>query len=130
MIGNSILLDTNIIIKVFEGNKSIADKLNKIPKIYLSAVVIGELYIGIKRVSNKEKHLKKLNDFLKFCPILKVDKNTAIYYGEIVAQLYKNGNPIPTNDVWIAATALQHNLTLITTDKHFGFVEAISVKAF
>lgn len=63
MIGNSILLDTNIILKVFEGNKSIADKLNKIPKIYLSAVVIGELYIGINRVSNKEKHLKKSNDF-------------------------------------------------------------------
>lgn len=130
MIGNNFLLDTNIIIKIFEGNKSIADKLNKLPQIYLSSVVLGELFIGINRVDNKEKHLKKLNDFLKICTILKVDKNTARNYGEIIAVLYKKGNPIPTNDVWIAATALQHNLTLITADKHFNFIENISIKAW
>jgi len=130
MIGNKLLLDTNIIIEIFDGNKVIAGKINKASEFYMSSVVLGELYIGINRVVNKAKHLKKLTDFLQLCIVLKVDDVTAKYYGEIVAQLYKKGKPIPTNDVWIAATALQHGLTLITQDGHFTEVESITTKTW
>jgi tRNA(fMet)-specific endonuclease VapC len=81
MTGNNILLDTNIVIEVFEGNKNIADKIHQLPAFYISSVVLGELFIGINRVSNKAKHLKILNDFLHLCTVLNVDSLTAKFYG-------------------------------------------------
>ena len=130
MTGNRFLLDTNIVIDVFDGHTDIADKINKLPDFYISAVVLGELYIGVNRVVNKAKHLKKLNDFLKLCTVLDADSTTAKYYGEIMAALYKKGKPVPTNDAWIAAAAMQHNLTLISRDKHFTEIRGITLKTW
>ena len=130
MTGNNTLLDTNIVIEVFDGNKDIADKIYKLPAFYLTSIVLGELYVGVNRVANRAKHLKKVNDFLKLCTVLEVDSTTAIYYGEIVAALYKKGKPLPINDVWIAATALQHDLTLITRDKHFNEISNLKIKSW
>src|SRR5690606_27853193 len=98
--------DTNIVIEIFEGNKSYADRINKFTGFYTSSIVVGELYVGINRVKNKSKHLKKLKDFLQLCTVLHADETTAAHYGSILASLYKKGKPIPTNDIWIAATAL------------------------
>ncbi len=130
MIGNNFLLDTNIVIEIFDGNKEIADRLNNLSDFYISAVVAGELFIGINRVTNKSKHLKKLNDFLELCSVLNTDIITAQYYGEIVAALYKKGKPLPINDLWIAAAALQHNLILVTRDKHFNEIKGLKTKAW
>lgn len=69
MTGSKLLLDTNIIIEVFDGNKEIADKINKLSRFYVPAIVLGELYTGINRVTNKAKHLKKLTDFLTLCVV-------------------------------------------------------------
>lgn len=77
------------------------------------------------RVTNKAKHLKMLNNFLQLCTVLNIDSFTAQFYGEIVASLYKKGKPLPTNDIWIAATAKQHNLTLVSKDKHFKEISSI-----
>ena len=123
MTGNNFLVDTNIVIEVFKGNKEIADYLYKLPEIFISSIVLGELYIGINRVANRAKHLKRLNDFLKLTTILNVDDETAAIYGAIIADLYKLGKPIPTNDVWIAAIAIQYNLTLLTADRYFEEID-------
>jgi tRNA(fMet)-specific endonuclease VapC len=109
MSGNNYLIDTNIIIEVFNGNKNYADKIHKLDIVYVPSIVLGELYVGINRVTNKAKHLKILNYFMQLCTVLEVDSQTALHYGEIVAELHKKGKPIPINDVWIAAIALQHN---------------------
>lgn len=130
MTGNNFLLDTNIIIEVFDGNKNIADKISKLPGFYISSVVLGELYIGINRVTNKAKHLKKLQDFLQLCTVLNADEVTAQHYGLIVAELYKKGKPIPTNDIWIAESAFQHELVLITRDKHFTEIAGLQTKSW
>ncbi|HWR33091.1 MAG TPA: type II toxin-antitoxin system VapC family toxin [Chitinophagaceae bacterium] len=130
MTGSKFLLDTSIIIEIFDGNRKIADKLVKLSGFYISAVVLGELYIGINRVANKTKHLKKLNDFLDLCTVLNSDTITAMYYGEIISNLYKKGKPLPINDVWIAAAAMQHNLTLVTRDKHFNEIQGLKIKAW
>jgi len=103
MTGRKYLLDTNIIIEIFEGNKTIANNLNDLPEVFVSSVVAGELLVGINRVRNKAKHLKKLNAFFELCTVLPIDTTTAEHYGVIVANLYKKGKPIPTNDIWIAA---------------------------
>jgi len=95
-------------------------------QVFITSVVLGELYVGIHRISNKAKHLKKLESFLSVCTVLNVDSATAQHFGQTVAALYKKGKPIPTNDVWIAASAQQHNLPLMTNDKHFKEVEGLT----
>lgn len=120
MTGSKILLDTNVIIKVFEGDNELANHLAKQKTLYVPTIVLGELYVGINRVSNKSKHLKLLTDFLHIALVLNVNTLTARFYGEIAAQLFRRGKPIPTNDIWIAALAKQHKLKLITYDHHFS----------
>jgi tRNA(fMet)-specific endonuclease VapC len=128
MTGSNYLLYTNIVIEIFDGNKMFADKISKLGGFYLPSIVLGELYTGVNRVSNKGKHLKKLTDFLELCTVLNIDGLTAKYYGETIAALYKKGKPIPTNDVWIAALALQHGFRLITTDGHFKEINGLQIK--
>ena len=112
MTGNNFLVDTNIVIEIFKGNKEIAEYLYKQPEFYISSIALGELYIGINRVSNRARHLKKLTDILKLTTILNIDEETDKIYGLIFADLYKLSKPIPTNDVWIAAIAIQYSLIL------------------
>jgi tRNA(fMet)-specific endonuclease VapC len=130
MTGNKIFLDTNIIIDLFSGDKLIADKINLLPDFYISSRVLGELYVGINRVANKTKHLQKLFAFLQACTVFDVDQTTAQFFGEIAAALYKKGKPIPTNDIWIAATVRQHNLVLISRDRHFREVDNILLETW
>jgi predicted nucleic acid-binding protein len=59
--------------------------------------------------------------------VLYPDNNTLDYYATVYSQLRKKGKPIPTNDIWIAAIAIQYDLTLLTLDDHFGFVEGLSI---
>jgi tRNA(fMet)-specific endonuclease VapC len=130
MNGNDIFFDTNIVIEIFSSNQEIIKKYNGLSSIYISSIVLGELYIGINRVANKAKHLQKLIDFVQLCTILVIDEPAAKIFGEISAELYKKGKPIPTNDIWIAATVKQHNLTLITRDKHFSEIGSIIIDAW
>jgi tRNA(fMet)-specific endonuclease VapC len=128
MTGNNYLLDSNIVIEIFDGNKTFADKISKEETLYLPCIVLGELYTGVNRVVNKAKHLKKLTDFLELCTVINIDSITAKYYGETIATLYKKGKPIPTNDVWIAAIALQYGFMLITNDAHFKEIPGLQFK--
>ena len=128
MSGSKGFLDTNIVIDIFSGKNSIVEQADKLSKFYINSIVLGELYIGINRVANRAKHLKKLNDFLELCTVLDVDAETAEIFGRIVAELHKKGKPIPTNDVWIAASVKQHDLLLITNDKHFKNVNGLPLK--
>lgn len=125
MTGSNYLIDSNIVIEIFDGNKKFADKLYKPQEILMPVIVLGELYTGINRVTNKAKHLKKLIDFLALCTVINIDTNTANIYGELIAALYKKGKPIPTNDVWIAALAIQHTLTIATKDNHFKEIDGL-----
>lgn len=125
MTGNRYLLDTNIIIDIFLGNHAVAEAISKLPEIHISATILGELLVGIHRTSGRAKHEKKLAAFLKLCTVIDIDNRTSDFYGKCMAKLYKKGKPIPTNDVWIAATAIQHKLQLVTNDKHFSEIDEV-----
>jgi tRNA(fMet)-specific endonuclease VapC len=60
--------------------------------------------------------------------LLNCNKETARIYGKVKAQLKKNGTPIPENDIWIAAVAIQHDLVLVTNDNHFLNVEGLTIE--
>ncbi len=121
------MLDTSIIIHAFKNNTSIAERLDSIREIYVPTFVEGELCYGTYKSSNPEKHIAQIRFFLLNCKILSPDSTTANIYGEIKAALVKKGKPIPENDIWIAAIALQFNLALFTTDNHFSEIENIEL---
>jgi Predicted nucleic acid-binding protein, contains PIN domain len=127
MTGNKLLLDTNIVIELFKGDEKIFSFLQGQQTVYIPAAVLGELYLGAYRSANEQKHLQQVKGFLMRCTVLNADHGTAENYGRVKSALLKKGKPIPENDIWIAATALQHQLPLYTQDKHFGEVSGITL---
>jgi tRNA(fMet)-specific endonuclease VapC len=125
MTGNNIVADTNIFIDLMKGNEAIAKKLESFDEVYLSPVVLVELYFGAYRSANPEKHLRKIAIAIQESKLLTIDGATAEIFVTIKLALFAKGNPIPENDIWIAAASLQHQLPLYTNDKHFAEVEGI-----
>lgn len=123
-----MLLDTNIIIDLFKGDRNISDFLDKQAAIYIPSTVLGELYLGAYRSADPDKHLKKIHDFKAKCIVLSVDDSTADQYGIIKTGLLAKGKPVPENDIWIAAIAKQLAFQLVTKDSHFKEVEGIQVR--
>ena len=123
-----MLLDTSIVVELFTGNKTVADRISKLNEFYVPLMVVGELYTGIFSSVQESKNLKKLKDFLSIAIIIEADEQTAEQYGKIMSELRKRGKPIPINDVWIAAIALQYDFTLIARDKHFKEIKNLNLK--
>jgi len=88
---------------------------------------LGELLYGVYRSSFREKGLKQVEEFLRICFVLEPNERTAYIYGRIKADLSQRGRPIPENDVWIAAIALEHDLPVATRDPHFSLVQGLTV---
>lgn len=127
MTGNRVLLDTNIVIELFRGDTSVLSFLQHHQNVCITVVVLAELYLGAYRSTGIEKKLQQIDGFLERCLVLSSDHGTAQYYAAIKTALLNKGRPIHENDIWIAAIALQHNLPLCTTDKHFNEIDGISL---
>ena len=120
------LLDTNIVIDLFKGQRNIADKINESGKVYLPIPTLAELYLGAENSGRKTHHFKQINTLLDITQLLNTSKRTAEMYGRIKVQLKKQGKPIPENDIWIAAIAKEHNLTIVSRDKHFNHIPELT----
>ena len=127
MIGNKILLDTNIVIEFFKGNSMIKDELEVHTLVNIPFAVLGELYLGAYRSSNPEKHLKQINDFLERCNVIIGDEETANNYALIKTKLLEKGKPIPENDIWIGALAKEKGMFLATRDAHFQRINGLNL---
>ena len=125
MIGNSIVADTNIFIDLMKGDADVATKLESFNEVYLSPVILVELYFGAYRSSNVEKHLSKIAVAIGKTKLLIIDAVTAEIFVTIKLALFAKGKPIPENDIWIAATSLQHQLPIYTNDEHFEEIDGI-----
>ena len=101
-------------------------------EVWVSPVVLGELQAGFRRGSCRRENEEALQRFLDSpnVRVLRIEQETAECYGEIQASLRKAGTPIPTNDIWIAASAMQHGLRVVTTDAHFRLVLQIRVDCY
>lgn len=125
MTGNSLTADTNIFIDLMKGDETVSQKLESCNEVYISPVVLAELYFGAYRSANPEKHVSKIASAIQKSRLLKIDATTAEIFVSIKLALFTNGTPIPENDIWIAASAVQHQLPLYTTDKHFADVAGL-----
>ncbi|PKL15278.1 MAG: VapC toxin family PIN domain ribonuclease [Spirochaetae bacterium HGW-Spirochaetae-5] len=119
------LLDTNIIIDLFNGVDAVTKKLINADEVFVPNVVIGELYFGLYGSKKTKSNIKRLEDFILSSTVINTNIETARIYGYIKNELKKKGTPIPENDIWIAALAKQHSLKVLTRDKHFKSVDNI-----
>jgi predicted nucleic acid-binding protein len=120
-----ILLDTNTYVAFKRGNPEVLEVLQQACQIGLCSVVLGELLAGFALGNRESRNLEELNEFLQAPRVVlfTVDEVTAKYYAKVYKQLRAQGQPIPTNDLWIAAIALQHSFALLSYDQHFLNVE-------
>lgn len=121
------LLDTNVVIAILNQETAVARLLESVRDIFLPAVVVGELYYGAWNSARTTSNLQTVRDFAARVTVLPVDEITAVHYGEIRSKLRRKGKPLPENDIWIAASAMQHNLPLATRDRHFEVIDGLDL---
>ena len=124
-----VILDTNAYAGFFTGDVAVLDVLASAEVVYFSAVVLGELFAGFKGGSREAANKKQLEAFLKksTVQVLDITQETAGLFGEIKHKLKKSGLPVPINDVWVAAQAVETGAVLITYDEHFIRVPGLRV---
>jgi predicted nucleic acid-binding protein len=132
------LLDTTTLIDVVRAHRpttsSIQAHLGQPDSaLYASAISRGELVRGAlgNPEGRRERESRAVEELLgHLTGILPVTAETADAFGEITAYLDGRGQPIPSNDAWIAATAMEHGLIIVTTDAHFGRLPWLRVESW
>jgi tRNA(fMet)-specific endonuclease VapC len=126
----NVLLDTSAYSALQRGNQPILDVLRRSETVAVSAVVLGELYGGFRAGNCWAEKTAQLAQFLSkpSVRVLNVTEETALRYAEVDVYLRKKGRPIPRNDVWIAAVALEHGLQLLTLDVHFREIPLLLIQ--
>lgn len=124
----SVLMDTTVVVDHLRNkNPAIAQILKTTGTLYLPLTALGELLYGVYNSVFEKKGLAQIEEFLKICAVLSPDERTAHFYGRIKTDLKRKGQPIPQNDLWIAALALEHDLPLATQDHHFSYISGLTV---
>jgi predicted nucleic acid-binding protein len=124
-----ILLDTNAYAAFKRDAPEAVEIIQHAPSVCISVTVLGELFAGFALGSRETTNRQELQQFFQSprAKLLPVDEGTAERYALIYRSLRTKGKPIPTNDMWIAATALQHDLAVFTSDAHFHEVDGLVV---
>lgn len=116
-----LALDTNRYTDLCRGNASVVTTVEEADEVWLPFIVLGELRAGFAMGSQGARNDAVLRRFLlkPGVGVVYGDEQTIHHYAAVYRQLRKQGTPIPTNDMWIAALALQHSLVLCARDTHF-----------
>ena len=122
-----IVLDTNAYTRLLTGEEDVLDVLGTAEIVYMSIFVLGELYAGFAGGTKERGNRDTLNRFLlkPSVKILNATSETAEVFGMVKQDLKRAGTPLPINDVWIAAHALETGSTLVTYDDHFKKIAGI-----
>jgi len=114
------VLDTNIVIALFAQDATVLSQLAEAEEVSVSSVVLGELYYGARKSAHAASNVQRIDEFAARSAVLLCDVETARQCGRIKDALRAKGRPLPENDIWVAAGAKQHGLTLVSRDSHFG----------
>jgi predicted nucleic acid-binding protein len=127
-----VLLDTSAYSAFLREHAAVKGAVQGADELYLNVVVVGELLAGFRSGARVRKNEEELREFLSSprVRLLSLDRETAVRYALVLHALRVAGTPIPTNDVWIAATAMQHGLSILTTDEHYLKVNQVLVQHF
>ena len=116
-----VALDTNRLTDLFQGDAELANRLGECDEVWIPLIVLAEITAGFYGGTQQHRNEALLRSFLSkpTVGILVPARETAEHYARLFVQLKRAGTPIPDNDLWIAALALEHDLRLITRDHHF-----------
>lgn len=125
-----VMLDTSAYSALLRGHGEIKQAIQEAGEIFLNPVVLGELLAGFAMGGKDKRNRNILKEFLSSprVELVTLDEETSERYAAIIAYLRARSTPIPTNDLWIAATAMQYGLKLLTTDTHYQKVPQIIVE--
>jgi tRNA(fMet)-specific endonuclease VapC len=114
-------LDTSAYSNFRRGSEEVASLLDRAELVGVPTIALGELRTGFLLGGRRQRNETELAAFLDnpAVEVLQVDSETSRHYAEIVAELRKAGTPLPTNDIWIAASAARNGTTVLTCDDHF-----------
>ena len=127
-----ILLDTSAYAAFFRDHEGVKSAVRAASEIFLNPIVMGELRSGFLKGARATENAKQLAQFLASprCAVVVIDEDTAQRYAAIHDYLRRQGTPVAPNDLWIAASAAQHGLTLVTLDGDFNQIPQVLVRKF
>jgi tRNA(fMet)-specific endonuclease VapC len=127
-----LILDTTAYSGFRLGVPSVIRKIEDSDTVLVSPVVLGELMYGFRRGSRLARNMDLLDRFLEneAVEVVPIEEVTADRYSRIVLQLTRDGKPIPINDIWLAAQAMEHGAELLTSDRHFERIAGLAYTLF
>lgn len=123
-----VAVDTNRLTDLFRGDAALAELLGGCEEIWIPLATLAELKAGFYGGSQRRRNEELLQRFLSrpTAGVLLPGRETAEHYARLFVQLKRAGTPVPDNDIWIAAQALEHDLILITRDQHFRHIPQLT----
>ena len=124
-----ICLDTNAYTEFKKGSSALTNLIETANEIFIPIAVLGELFAGFYLGSKTQHNVAELNEFLDLpgVPLVEANRDIAHRYGLLVRDLSKKGTPIPTNDVWIAASTFETGSHLVSYDRHFDKIPGLVI---
>ena len=123
-----VVLDTSVVVAVLRRVPGLREQLRSAEELLVPLVALGELEYGVNLATPSERQREAVRTFMESATLLLPTARTAVEYGRIKAALKAAGTPLPDNDVWIAAFAVEHSLPLTATrDEHFARVPGLTV---
>ena len=120
-----MILDTNALSAFIDGDPGVGGVLRREPRAAIPVIVLGEFRYGIAASRHRAAYEAWLDRHLSDFEVLDVTGDTAAVYAAVRVALKRAGQPIPANDAWIAALALQHALPILSRDEHFDVVRGL-----
>lgn len=117
-----MILDTNALSAIADNEAAAVRIFSQAASIELPVIALGEYRFGIGQSRRRSEYEEWLRELVGATRVLAIDDETTRHYAQIRAELKKAGHPVPSNDLWIAALARQHRLSLMSQDKHFDTV--------
>lgn len=126
-----IIIDTNFYAAFKRNEAEAVSLLKRVEYIGVNTVILGELLAGFRCGNRERENRIELDQFLDSARVdtITLDDETAEFYAQIFSELRQKGRPIPSNDLWLAASALQHGLALATYDEHFSYISGLLLAA-
>jgi tRNA(fMet)-specific endonuclease VapC len=120
-----VILDTNALSAFVDGDARVGEVLRRQARAAIPVIVLGEFRYGIAQSKRRSSYEAWLESYLVRFEILSVTEETAVAYAALRMTLRRSARPIPANDAWIAALALQHRLPVLSRDEHFDVVPGL-----
>lgn len=126
-VNGRLAVDTNAVIAYREGIHKVCTLIEKADVLFLPVIVIGELLYGAFNSAQFQKNEQAVHKFSAHSVIVPIDETIAARYAIVRLNLKKAGNPIPENDIWVAATCIELDVSLLSRDGHFNHIHGLKV---